>query len=54
MEALTKEDKPLWVANKVIELINRGFSKSDAQHRAEEDWNDLMDQLEADSEDDGR
>lgn len=42
---IRKEDKQIWIENKVIALINMGRSKSEAQYIAEEDWADMNEDL---------
>jgi len=41
---IRKEDKQLWIENKVIEGINMGRSKSDSKHMAEEMWEVMMEE----------
>ena len=45
-----EEDKQLWVENKVISLINMGYTKSNATFLAEEQWADEINLDLADSD----
>jgi len=54
MSAYKKEDKKLYIENKIISLINSGYSKSDAEYLALDWWQEVSEDYDEEDEEDER